>query len=159
MLKDAADEKTAIEAFLKFCGEKPVFVAHNADFDTGFIREATRRLGIKYEFSSIDTVPMSRIMLPQLEKHKLNYVAEHFGLGDFNHHRGCDDAEVLAEIFIRLCSQLTEQYPGMFITVDMLNSLLADTNDIKDKPTYHQIILVRNNIGLKIFISLFLCLI
>lgn len=149
MLKDAADEKTAIEAFLKFCGEKPVFVAHNADFDTGFIREATRRLGIKYEFSSIDTVPMSRIMLPQLEKHKLNYVAEHFGLGDFNHHRGCDDAEVLAEIFIRLCSQLTEQYPGMFITVDMLNSLLADTNDIKDKPTYHQIILVRNNIGLK----------
>ena len=88
-------------------------------------------------------------MLPQLEKHKLNYVAEHFGLGDFNHHRGCDDAEVLAEIFIRLCSQLTEQYPGMFITVDMLNSLLADTNDIKDKPTYHQIILVRNNIGLK----------
>lgn len=151
MLKDAADEKTAVTAFLEFCGERPVFVAHNSEFDTGFIREAVRRLGIKYEFSSIDTVPMSRIMLPQLEKHKLNYVAEHFGLGDFNHHRGCDDAEVLAEIFIRLSKQLIEQYPTMFITVDMLNSLLADTSKVTAKEThsYHQIILVRNNIGLK----------
>ncbi len=148
MLDGAADEKTAVEAFLKFCGEKPVFVAHNSDFDTGFIRNSVLRLGIKYDFSSIDTVPMSRIMLPQLEKHKLNFVAEHFGL-DFNHHRACDDAEVLAQIFINLSNQLIEQYGHMFITVDMLNSLLANTDNVDSMPSYHQIILVRNNTGLK----------
>ena len=92
---------------------------------------------------------MSQIMLPELEKHKLNYVAEHFGLGDFQHHRGCDDAEVLAGIFIRLSKMLMEQYPLILITVDMLNSLLANENQVLAKPTYHQIIIVRNNTGLK----------
>ena len=84
-----------------------------------------------------------------LEKHKLNYVAEHFGLGDFQHHRGCDDAEVLAGIFIRLSKMLMEQYPLLLITVDMINSLLANENQVLAKPTYHQIIIVRNNTGLK----------
>jgi DNA polymerase-3 subunit alpha (Gram-positive type) len=92
---------------------------------------------------------MSQIMLPELEKHKLNYVAEHFGLGDFQHHRGCDDAEVLAGIFIRLSKMLMEQYPLILITVDMINSLLANENQVLAKPTYHQIIIVRNNTGLK----------
>ena len=92
---------------------------------------------------------MSQIMLPELEKHKLNYVAEHFGLGDFQHHRGCDDAEVLAGIFIRLAKMLMEQYPLILITVDMINSLLANENQVLAKPTYHQIIIVRNNTGLK----------
>ena len=104
---------------------------------------------MRIKYSSIDTVPMSQIMLPELEKHKLNYVAEHFGLGDFQHHRGCDDAEVLAGIFIRLSKMLMEQYPLILITVDMLNSLLANENQVLAKPTYHQIIIVRNNTGLK----------
>lgn len=92
---------------------------------------------------------MSQIMLPELGKHKLNYVAEHFGLGDFKHHRGCDDAEVLAGIFISLSKMLMEQYPLILITVDMINSLLANENQVLAKPTYHQIIIVRNNTGLK----------
>ena len=124
-------------------------MAHNSQFDTGFISACAKRQGIEIKYSSIDTVPMSQIMLPELEKHKLNYVAEHFGLGDFQHHRGCDDAEVLAGIFIRLSKMLMEQYPLILITVDMLNSLLANENQVLAKPTYHQIIIVRNNTGLK----------
>ena len=150
MVKGAPDEKAALEQFIKFCGDCPCFVAHNANFDTGFIAAAAERQGIKYRFSSIDTVPMSQIMLPQLKKHKLNFVAEHFGLGDFHHHRGCDDAEVLAKIFIKLCAMLFEQYPQLLITVDMLNGLLADDSEVRDsKDVFHQIILVRNNTGLK----------
>lgn len=149
MVKDAVDDKTALLKFLEFSGNNPVFVAHNSNFDTGFISAACERYNIKYKFSSIDTVPMSQIMLPELKKHKLNFVAEHFGLGDFNHHRGCDDAEVLAEIFIRLSQMLIDKYPLLIITVDMLNSLLANTKTVLEKPAYHQIILVRNNIGLK----------
>ena len=124
-------------------------MAHNSQFDTGFISACAKRQGIEIKYSSIDTVPMSQIMLPELEKHKLNYVAEHFGLGDFQHHRGCDDAEVLAGIFIRLAKMLMEQYPLILITVDMINSLLANENQVLAKPTYHQIIIVRNNTGLK----------
>ena len=124
-------------------------MAHNSQFDTGFISACAKRQGIEIKYSSIDTVPMSQIMLPELEKHKLNYVAEHFGLGDFQHHRGCDDAEVLAGIFISLSKMLMEQYPLILITVDMINSLLANENQVLAKPTYHQIIIVRNNTGLK----------
>ena len=149
MVKDGASEREALLKFKEFIGDDPVLVAHNSQFDTGFISACAKRQGIEIKYSSIDTVPMSQIMLPELEKHKLNYVAEHFGLGDFQHHRGCDDAEVLAGIFIRLSKMLMEQYPLILITVDMLNSLLANENQVLAKPTYHQIIIVRNNTGLK----------
>ena len=149
MVKDGASEREALLKFKEFIGDDPVLVAHNSQFDTGFISACAKRQGIEIKYSSIDTVPMSQIMLPELEKHKLNYVAEHFGLGDFQHHRGCDDAEVLAGIFISLSKMLMEQYPLILITVDMINSLLANENQVLAKPTYHQIIIVRNNTGLK----------
>ena len=149
MVKDGASEREALLKFKEFIGDDPVLVAHNSQFDTGFISACAKRQGIEIKYSSIDTVPMSQIMLPELEKHKLNYVAEHFGLGDFQHHRGCDDAEVLAGIFIRLSKMLMEQYPLLLITVDMINSLLANENQVLARPTYHQIIIVRNNTGLK----------
>lgn len=150
MLKGQADIRTAIDAFIAFCGDSPCLVAHNAPFDTGFIRNTCERLGINFKFSSIDTVPMSQLMLPQLERHKLNYVAEHFGYGDFQHHRGCDDAEVLGHIFIELSKMLIAQYPLVLITVDMLNGLLGELDSVTEtKDVFHQIILVRNNIGLK----------
>lgn len=151
MLKDARDEGEVLKSFKEFCGGKPLLVAHNANFDCGFVREAAKRAGIDFPFSSLDTVVMSQKMLPELEKHKLDYVAEHFGYGDFNHHRACDDAEVLAKIFIKLAEMISDQYPHMVITADMLNSLLADTDKVTapESKTYHQIILVRNNTGLK----------
>ena len=150
MVKGQPKLEEALNAFIEFCGEKPCFVAHNANFDTGFISAACERLGIKYKFSSVDTVPMSQILLPQLEKHQLNYVADYFGYGDFNHHRACDDAAVLGKIFIKLCELVQEKFPMLLITVDMLNSLLASDENVKAaKEVFHQIILVRNNTGLK----------
>ncbi len=148
MLKGAPEESEALKSFLEFCGSDPVLIAHNAKFDTGFINEALRRNNMKLRYTYIDTLPMSRIMLTDTENHKLNTIADHFGLS-FNHHRGDDDSRVLGEIFIRLANMLIEQYPLMVITVDMLNSLLASTENIKELPHYHQIILVRNNTGLK----------
>jgi len=148
MLCGAASEEEAVKAFLEFCGDKPVLIAHNAKFDTEFLNEAMKRCKCKLKYSFIDTLPMSRLMLPDLEKHKLNYVADHYGLS-FNHHRGSDDSRVLGEIFIRFARTLIEQYPLLRVSVDMLNSLLAPTDKVKELPSYHQIILVRNNTGLK----------
>ena len=148
MVADAPEEMEAIKAFVEFCGAKPVLIAHNARFDTGFIDASLKRNNLEMKYSSVDTVPMCKIMLPQLHKHKLNFVAEHFGF-EFNHHRGSDDAEVLGKIFIKLANMLIEQYPRMFVTVDMLNSLLANDNNVLSAQPYHQIILVRNNTGLK----------
>ena len=87
MLTDAPDEEDALKAFLEFCGDDPVLIAHNAKFDTGFINEALKRHNIKFPYTYLDTLPMTRIMLPDTENHKLNTIADHFGL-TFNHHRG-----------------------------------------------------------------------
>ena len=148
MVENAPDEDAALKQFLDFCGENPVLIAHNSRFDTGFINSAIKRCGFDLNYSQIDTVPMARAMLPELKNHKLNNVAEHFGF-DFNHHRGCDDAEVLAKIFIKFGQELISKYPTMFVTVDMLNSLLASDEKVLTDPSYHQIILVKNNTGLK----------
>ncbi|MBR4622282.1 MAG: PolC-type DNA polymerase III [Ruminococcus sp.] len=148
MLEGAPSESEALKSFLEFCGKEPVFIAHNSMFDTGFLSEALRRNNISYPFSHIDTVPMSRIMLPELEKHKLNYVAEHFGF-DFNHHRASDDSVVLAKIFIEFAKKLAADNPTLAIRVRDINSLLGSDERINELPTYHQIILVRNNTGLK----------
>ena len=148
MVADAPEEEKAIKDFVEFCGDNPVLVAHNAKFDTGFVDASLKRNNIDMKYSYLDTVVMSQIMLPQLQKHKLNFVAEHFGF-EFNHHRGSDDAEVLSKIFIKLAGQLVEKYPNLLVTVDKVNSLLGKDDNVLTAQPYHQIILVRNNTGLK----------
>ena len=64
MVKGCAGEREALLKFKEFIGEKPVLVAHNSQFDTGFISACAKRQGIELKYSSIDTVPMSQIMLP-----------------------------------------------------------------------------------------------
>lgn len=149
MVANAPFEDEAFEKFAEFTGKNPVLVAHNADFDTGFIKTLATRLGKDFSFTSVDTLEFSRSVLDDLKKHKLDVVAKHLGLGDFEHHRACDDAEICGQIFVKLALMTIEKYPNMHITFDKLNSVIGvkDVNSIKK--TYHQIILAKNKTGLK----------
>ncbi len=145
MVADAPSEKQALEEFIRFAGDS-VLVAHNADFDTGFIRIACERQGIDYDIRYIDTLALCRAALPHLKKHKLDIVAKEYKLGDFNHHRAIDDAKMLAAIYQRLIADA-----GKGRTLEKLgdlNSILGNV-DVKKLPTYHMIILVKNKAGLK----------
>lgn len=145
MVKDAPSQSEAVSAFLEFAGNN-VLVAHNAPFDTSFIAKACEDMGREYNYTSIDTVAISRAILTDIKNCKLDTVAKFLRLGDFNHHRATDDAEMLARIFINLCQRLTEDY-GITKTND-INTKIAG-GDFKKLPTYHQIILVKNKTGLK----------
>lgn len=145
MVENAPSEKAAVEEFIKFAG-KGVLVAHNAKFDTSFIRATCERQEIKYDFNFVDTVALCRAALPHLKNHKLDTVAKEYKLGDFNHHRANDDAKMLAMIFLRLLSDTKKL--GKLETLGDLNGLLGKI-DPKKLPTYHMIILVKNKIGLK----------
>lgn len=145
MVKDAPSQSEAVSAFLEFAGDN-VLVAHNAPFDTSFIAKACEDMGREYNYTSIDTVAISRAILTDIKNCKLDTVAKFLRLGDFNHHRATDDAEMLARIFINLCQRLTDDF-GITKTND-INTKIAG-GDFKKLPTYHQIILVKNKTGLK----------
>ena len=145
MVKDAPSQEQAVRAFLDFAGDN-VLVAHNAPFDTSFIRKACENFDIPYNYTSIDTVAISRAILPDIKNCKLDTVAKYLRLGDFNHHRACDDAMMLAQIFVNLCTRLKDDYK-ITKTNDINTKIVG--GDFKKLPTYHQIILVKNKVGLK----------
>lgn len=146
MMKGAPKERDALEAFFRFCGDGAVLIAHNADFDTSFIRAAAKRCGMEFDNAYIDTVPMCRSLLKDLKNAKLDTVARYLKLDDFHHHRACDDAAVLGKIFLRLARRLEEDAGAK--TVMDINTSLAG-GDVKKMKSYHMILLVKNKNGLK----------
>ena len=145
MVKDAPDESVAVAEFLKFCGDS-VLIAHNAPFDVSFVSAAAKRLGLDFAPTYIDTVIMARALLPNAKNHKLNTVAEELKLGGFNHHRACDDAAILSQIFEKLLSMAQRDFK--LENLSDLNRALAGGNHEK-LPRHHQIILVKDFTGLK----------
>lgn len=145
MVKDAPSEGDAVREFMKFCGDAPL-IAHNSDFDTSFIRAAAERNRISYHNSSIDSLKLCRAAIPNKKKYTLDAVANELGLGDFNHHRASDDAKMLARIFVKLIEN--SQKGRVIEKLGDLNTVLGNV-DIKKMPTYHQIIIAKNNTGLK----------
>ncbi|MSS09543.1 MULTISPECIES: PolC-type DNA polymerase III [Clostridia] len=130
--------------FLEFCGDS-VLVAHNASFDVGFIAYNAARLNIAFDPTVIDTVALARLLLPKLNRYKLDTVAKALNISLENHHRAVDDAGCTAEIFVAFVRMIRER--GVE-TLDELNGLSTMSADmIKKLPTYHVIILAANDVG------------
>ena len=145
MVCGAPKTKEAVQNFLDFIGDR-MLVAHNASFDISFIRKAAADYELEFKNAYLDTVSMSRFVNPDLKKHKLDSIAEYFGLGDFNHHRASDDAEMCARIFYRMVAKLEND--GV-LTPSQMSSAMSDRTDPLKLNTYHLIILVKNKEGLK----------
>ncbi|MBR4101018.1 MAG: PolC-type DNA polymerase III [Oscillospiraceae bacterium] len=146
MVQDAPKEAEALRMFMEFCGKSPVLAAHNATFDTSFINAVCKRQNIDFDYNWIDTLILCQSMLPELAKHKLNLVAKHLKLGKFDHHRASDDALMLAKIYINLVGRAIKE--NGIETLDDLNTK-TKAIDVKKLKSYHHIILVRNQVGLK----------
>jgi DNA polymerase-3 subunit alpha (Gram-positive type) len=107
MVRQAPTFSEIAADFLDFIGDS-VLVAHNAGFDMGFLNH---EIGLLYEGYRVGnpclcTVQLSRRLLPDIQNHKLNTVADHFSIGLENHHRASDDAYATAWIFVRLLDDL-----------------------------------------------------
>ena len=146
MVKDAETIETLLPKFLEFC-KGSALVAHNATFDTGFIKNNCRRLSLDYDFTVVDTVPLARFLYPELKKVKLNIVAKHLGISLENHHRAVDDAKATADILL-VCFKKLKEEKEIFTLKDLNNEFLSNI-DIKRLPSYHIIILAKTQAGLK----------
>ena len=144
MVIDAEKIETILPQFLAFC-EGCMLVAHNASFDMSFIMENCDRQGIAHDFTYIDTVGIARVMLPGQAKHTLDAVAKTLGVSLENHHRAVDDAEATAEIFVKLIPRMEKD--GITTLAQINEKGKASPDIIKRLPTYHAIILAKNNVG------------
>ena len=144
MVLDAPDIETVLPKFLEF-SEGAVMVAHNASFDMSFIEHNCVLQGIEREFTTADTVAMARFLLPGLNRFKLDTVAKALNISLENHHRAVDDAGCTAEIFVKFVQMLKERELTTLAKVNEFGDLNPDS--IKKLPTYHVIILARNDIG------------
>ncbi len=145
MVAGAPKEREAVEQFLAFAGDS-MLIAHNANFDVGFIRVACERHGMPFSNTFLDTVGLSRYVNPELKKHKLDIIAEHYKLEEFHHHRASDDAETLARIFFVMLDRLKSE--GIATFEEMVEAMSENTDPLKLKP-YHMIIFAKNKEGLK----------
>ena len=145
MVADAPLEAEALEQFMAFAGDRPL-IAHNASFDMGFMRVTAERCGKEFPYTSIDTLVLARNLYPELNKFKLDIIAKHLELPEFHHHRACDDAEVLGNIFLKMMEKMEAEKD--IHSISGINTAMSG-GDPKQLKTYHQIILVKNKTGLK----------
>ncbi len=145
MVKGAPKEREAISEFLSFVGND-MLVAHNANFDIGFIRVACDRQGFEFKNAYLDTLGLSRYVNPELKNHKLDTLVDYYNLGEFQHHRASDDSEVLSRIFIEMLSRLKKE--GVTDFYRAIDAMGADADPIKLK-AHHIILFAKNKEGLK----------
>ena len=145
MVIDAQTIEEVLPKFIEFC-EGAVLVAHNADFDSGFIKaKAKQVMGIDKEYTVVDTVALARVLLPQLNRYKLDTVAKAVGVSLENHHRAVDDADCCAGIFLKFMTMMEER--GI-TNLNQAESLADEReNIVKKLPSYHAIILAKNDVG------------
>lgn len=129
MVKDAGTIEEILPQFLKFC-EGSVLVAHNAGFDTGFIRENAKRLNLPYDHTVVDTLGLARCLMGHLGKFTLDNICKHLNIILETHHRAVDDATATGKIFVEFISMLKEKD---ITDLDQVNEFANDNVDLIKK--------------------------
>ena len=145
MVMGQPKEEEAVRAFLDFAKDS-MLIAHNANFDVGFIRVACERCGFAFTNSYLDTVGLSKYLNTDIKNHKLDTIAKYYKLDDFHHHRASDDAEILAKIFFEMQKRLRSEGIATF---EALMGVMSEKSDPLQLPMYHMIIIAKNKDGLK----------
>ena len=149
MLKGAPKIEEVLPKFLDFVGDR-VLVAHNSDFDTGFIRAECARQGYEYNLTAADTLILSQNLLSHLNKFKLNIVANALSLPDFNHHRAADDAMTCGLVMAHLMKKLEEEHDIHDLqSINEAMMALRSGGHIKDRQARHIILFAKNQQGLR----------
>lgn len=141
MVADMPAIDEVLPKFLNFCGDATV-VAHNANFDCGFIRYNAAALGLGFHNKIVDTLKMSRELFPNERKHSLDTICQRLGVSLENHHRAVDDATATAEVFLKLAEMTKTDNNTDEINIDTRPELLKSQR-------YHIILLAKNYVGLK----------
>lgn len=114
MVRGQARVEEGIRAFMEFAGDLPL-LGHNLIFDYGFLKHASVNEGYSFEKEGVDTLKISREVLPQLPSRSLGALCAHFSIDQQSAHRGEDDARVTALVYEELKRRYGGQYPELFM--------------------------------------------
>ena len=153
MVLGAPKRGEAVRAFREFCGGRPL-VAHNASFDAGFLAAVCDSERLDWKPVTVDTLEMSRVLLPELGRYKLNLVAEHLHAPRFRHHTASEDTAALAFIFAELARRAESELNvktlaglNAALTARKYRNAASGTFGLPAK-TFHIILLARNRTGI-----------
>ena len=145
MVKDAPKIEEILPKVMEFFGDS-VLVAHNADFDTGFLRYNCQQLGYKFENTYLDTLALAKNLFPNYKKYKLGVIAENLGIEVLVAHRALDDVDTTVKVFNIMCKMLEDAGVEKLSDIDKSEEGSANYKKIKSN---HIIILAKNYVGLK----------
>ena len=148
MVQDAPFVSEALPNFFEFA-KGCVLVAHNAEFDMGFVKRKAEDLHIgKDAYTYLDTLAAARTLFPKMGKHTLDNLCKEFKISLENHHRAVDDAYATAEIFVELIKMFKEKGVNTLKEVnDFGNQEEERIAKIKKLRTNHIILLAANELG------------
>ena len=145
MVKDAETIDKVFPKILEFVGDS-VLVAHNADFDIGFLKHNAKELGYTLENTYVDTLRLAKDLFPEYKKYKLGIIAENLGIKVDVAHRALDDVDTTVKVFNVMIQMLKEKDVK---TLDDIAKKVSGEADYRKLPSYHAIILAQNYVGLK----------
>ena len=143
MVKDAETIDKIIPKIIDFIGDS-VLVAHNADFDIGYLKYNFEKYGYKLENTYIDTLRLAKAIFPDLKKYKLGLIADSLNIQVDVAHRALDDVKTLVAVFKIMIDKTKEEHGK---TIDDFD--LKFETDFRKLPSYHIIIIAKNYVGLK----------
>ncbi len=143
MVKDADTIDKVMPKVLEFMKDS-VLVAHNADFDIGYMKYNCEQLGLPFEFTHIDTLRLAKAIFPEFTKYKLGIIAEKLGIKVDVAHRALDDVKTLVAVFKEMLQRAKDKGAK---TIDDFDNVFE--TDFRKLPMYHMIILAQNYVGLK----------
>ena len=152
MVKDAETIDKIFPKVLEFLGDQKetVIVAHNANFDVGFLKQNAKALGYDFNYSYLDTLSLAKDLFPDYKKYKLGKIAENLGIKVEVAHRALDDVDTTVKVFNVMMDMLKERGAKKLEDIDQVAAdQEAKKEEYKKLKTYHAIILAKNYVGLR----------
>lgn len=152
MVKDAETIEKVFPKILEFLGDdkETVIVAHNANFDVGFLKQNAKVLGYEFNYTYLDTLSLAKDLFPDYKKYKLGKIAENLGIKVEVAHRALDDVDTTVKVFNVMIDMLKKKGAAIVEDIDRVAlSEKAKKEEYKKLKTYHAIILAKNYVGLK----------
>lgn len=144
MVKDAPDIEPIIQQFAEFVGDA-VLVAHNAQFDMGFVQASLKRIGRDpLPNPVLDTLELARFLHPTMKNHRLNTLSDKYKVSLENHHRAIDDTLALGEVLFHLLKEAAER---QITRLSEFNRYVG--NDLRTVRPFHACVYAKNATGKK----------